>query len=422
MDRIGQDTDIHKSLKPVLFFLGPIFILLMLLSFTNYFHPGGIIDEIWHLKEIKLFDTIIKTKNFGLYSSPYPPVGLFLFYIYGLFVNFSLPAYRALIALISILNFIIFFRICQEQKINRPYLVSLFLFFSPYYFLLSVTLHWEMPGLFFGLLALYYFLRFNDTSHDLYLGSLFSLLAVWVNSRLIFIPLGFIFYIIATESLKSHSAYIKARKIAFYSTPPLLVLFSIFLLFFFWGGIIPPALQKVSPGTHKILLNLKQISFIFVFLGFYFFIYISVNYKRIVNRKHALTLLCLLFYFIFPLPWEGTHFLGLIPTIICALRDYSFILGSIFFIAGILIFFDFFNREGNPTIIHDKLFYFFISFALLMTVSIYVWERYYFFCLPILILLVYKKVDLSKLIYFYCWLGFQTIISGTYIAYKVMGK
>ncbi|MFH1305559.1 MAG: hypothetical protein ABIH74_04095 [Candidatus Omnitrophota bacterium] len=411
----------HELRKTILFFSIIFLFLIAVLTFVNT-HDTEIIDEAIHLRTIGLFNGVFQESNFDLYYDTVSPFIPYSYWLIGKGGACGLPLYRVVTLLLSFFTLVIFYRILRHEKIAPAYLLTLLLLTQPYYLLLSVTLHWEMPGLFFGLISCKYFLNAPENRKNILWGSFFSMLAVWANSRFIFIPAGFILYTISRNLLSGGSRKTMIVKTFQEALPPFLSIASISLLFLYWGGIIPPGVQEQSPDFHSIVFNIRQIIFFLVFTGFYYFAFaiIKLNAHR---KKLYLTviLLAIPFYFLGPIVYHPCFCCGIIPRIMHSLNGLaSNFAGLGLFVSGVIVYTNVVSRLRWREILHNQSFFYLLSFILMMTVAQHVWERYYLISVPFILMFIHSNRQLPKVNGIYIlWIACQLLLALGYVTYKV---
>jgi hypothetical protein len=228
-------------------------------------------------------------------------------------------------------------------------------------------------------------------------------------------------YIAAKEFFSEGVFFDKSKRITMRSIPFFLSVLPLLAFFLYWKGVTPPS-SNLGPGTvtFTITRNFGQVTFLMIYLGSYFFIYPLVRWRKLIDKKILFIIPCLFFYWFFPLKENAgiePFLTGAVTRILLMNAALKAILCPFFFFSGVMLMY-LLRKEYNRELLKNKLFWLFVAFAGMMFTSKYIWERYYLLCLPVAILLIYRKIDLLRLKYYYYWMALLMLASGSYFTYK----
>ena len=351
-----------------------------------------IIDEsLFNLKVIEQFASSFPDFNFRDYTSSTGPLPYVLWTIVGKIIGFDPWKLRFLTVLISYLASVLFFRTCQDRKIPLPLLKTLLLIFFPYIFLNSFTLYTINFALFWQIFSLRYYLRYGESQSkaDLAWGSIASLALVFSRQIDVALPLAALCFFLAEKRLRNLWSFLGG----------IAPVIGLMLLMIYWRGPSPLRYQAGYP------LSLKpaQFTLLLTALGFYLQPLSFFEGRRWERWRWFSFLLLIPFLLFFPVhyPKEG---LGIVYYGIDFIgrRFYSglSLLGPLYLgLAGGLVFHGIARRiQEFPR--PPLEFYVFLFYIVLSGFNPYLYERYYYFAWPLILLLLPRDVSENRYLLF----------------------
>jgi hypothetical protein len=383
MNRFDLNS-ILSTRRPFLILAFPFvaFVLITHLSFLP------IIDEsLFNLKVIEQFASSFPDFNFRDYPSSTGPLPYVLWTIVGKVIGFDPWKLRFLTVLISYLASVLFFRTCQDRKIPLPLLKALLLIFFPYIFLNSFTLYTINFALFWQIFSLRYFLRYAESQSkaDLAWGSIGSLALILSRQIDVALPLAALCFFLADKRLRTLWSFLGG----------IVPVIGLLLLMIYWGGAAPLRYQKGYPLSFKP----AQFTLLLTALGFYLQPLGFFEGRRWKGWRRFSILLLIPFLLFFPVhyPKEG---LGIVYYGIDFIgrRFYSglSLIGPLYLgLAGGLVFHGIARRIREfprPPL----EFYVFLFYIVLSGFNPYLYERYYYFAWPLVLLLLPRDVSENR--------------------------
>jgi hypothetical protein len=361
----------------------PLLILsLPFIGFTLFtrlsFQP--IVDEhLFHLKAIGQIASSFPYFNLKDYSSASGPLPYIFWVMIGKVIGFDLWKLRFVTVLISYLSSVLFLRTCQDEKIPFPLLKTLIFVFFPYIFLYSFTIYTMIFTLFWEIFSLRYFLKYgrSPSKGDLLWGGIGSLALVFSRQIDVALPAGILCFFLVENRLKKLTSLLAC----------LVPIGGLLLLVIYWKGTTSPPFQARFPLSFK----LTQFTLFLTVLGFYLQPIGFFEGKRLRGWPVFCFLLlipCLLIFNV-PYPKEG---LGIVYYGI-DLASKTFyggvsLIGPLYLgLVGGLVCYGIARgiRESRkpPLVSYVLLFY-----LLLSGFNPLVYERYYYFSWPLVLLLL----------------------------------
>jgi hypothetical protein len=383
MTRFNLNSLLHK-IHPFLILSVPflLFMLTTQLKFNLY------VDEnLGHLETIEKFASTFPRLDLMDYPASSGPLSFILWAIFGKVVGFEIWKLRVLTILISYLGSLIFFKTCQDQKIPFPLLKTLCLIFFPYIFLHSFTLYTINLTLFWELLSLRSFLRYAESQSkiDLACGSLGSLALVFSRQIDVALPVGVLCFCLTERRLRELWSLLGS----------MVPIVGLFLLVLHWNGIAP---QKAHQEAFSLSFKLTQLTLLFTVVGFYFQpigIYQGVK----LGRRAGFFLLMVPFLLLFAVPYPkqglGIVYYGIDLVGKTLHHGSSLVLPLCFGMLGGLVFYGLskgIHESGRPSLTVYVLF----SYVLFNCLNPVVYERYYYFAWPMIILLLPRDVSENR--------------------------
>lgn len=308
---------------------------------------------------------------------------------------------RLMNLLIGFFTVLIFYRISRNMRNQYPFLNTVMFLFFPYYLLLSSSVMTDILALFFGLLALMFYIKDNTTKNILF-GSIFSTLAVSTRQFWLFLPAGMILYYI----LKYKTNHTELRNISLIFIP-IIAFLSIVL---YWGGMTPPVVQGryyISTTFNQI----NQIGYFILFLGFYFFPYAVISR----SPKSKFQFIYLTLPIIFPLILSIANECN---GMMCQVLNFSnylypFLLFILLFI-GLKIIITYLSKNEYNL----KLMSFILAYMGIVLFTPVISERYMMVFVPLLILALFNKIERRTWVY-YMWILTMILFSIIYFIAKI---
>jgi hypothetical protein len=344
-----------------------------------------IVDEhLFHLKAIGQIASSFPFFNLKDYSSASGPLPYIFLAMMGKIIGFDLWKLRFLTVLISYLSSVLFLRTCQDEKIPSPLLKTLILSFFPYIFLYSFTVYTMIFTLFWEIFSLRYFLKYghSQAKGDLIWGSIGSLALVFSRQIDVALPVGILCFFLVENRLKKLASLLAC----------LVPIGGLLLLVSYWKGTTPPPFHARFPLSFK----LTQFTLFLTVLGCYLQPIGLFEGRRLRGWPAFCFLILIPYLLVFnvPYPKEG---LGIIYYGIDFVSKTSYggvsLIGPLYLgLVGGLVFYGIARgiRESPkpPLVSYVLLFY-----ILLSGFNPLVYERYYYFAWPLVLLLLPRDVS-----------------------------
>ncbi|OYD14436.1 hypothetical protein CH330_08715 [candidate division WOR-3 bacterium JGI_Cruoil_03_51_56] len=258
-------------------------------------------------------------------SSPFP---FLLLAAVGKLIGFEVWKFRLTMLLISFLTMLALVSFIRSEVDEtrtsnglpslHPYIASLLVLvplaqviINPYFLGTSVFIYTDIPALFFLVVSIWSFGR-----NKYVLSGIAAGLGLWCRQYLIFVPIGFLIWLLLERPRQKYRAYLA----------PILAIAVLVPLLLLWRGVSPVRsgdfLKGLAPGFHPEILVFNLIALFVYSLPVSWLIF-----RRAFSRRNLLLGLCFLPLFIFfpprPLPYPEllphtmgffdkavTHFLG----------------------------------------------------------------------------------------------------------------
>jgi len=347
-----------------------------------------IVDEhLFHLKTIEHFASSFPFFNLKDYPSASGPLPYIFWVMMGKIIGFDLWKLRFLTVFISYLSSVLFFRTCQDEKIPFPLLKALILIFFPYIFLYSFTIYTMNFTLFWEIFSLRYFLKYveSQSNGDLTWGSIGSLALVFSRQIDVALPVGILCFFLVENRLRKLASLLAC----------LVPIGGLLLLVIYWKGITPPPFQTAFPLSFK----LTQLTLLLTVLGFYLQPIGLFEGRRLRGWPASCFLLLVPYLLIFnvPYPEEG---LGIVYYGIdfISRRFYSglSLIGPLYLgLVGVLVFYGI-TRSVRESPRRPLASYVLLFYILLNGFNSFVYERYYYFAWPLVLLLLPRDVSENR--------------------------
>lgn len=361
-------------------------------------------DEGLHLAGIYQFrDSSFSEFDLRMYPSSTTPLFHIIFSFFAKIIGSELWKLRFINLLTGFFTVLIFYRIARNMKNQYPFLNTVLFLFFPYFLVLSSSVMTDILALFFGMLALMFYIENNSTRNMLF-GSIFSTLAVLTRQFWLFLPAGMILYYILTYK-NNHK---KLKDIFLFFIP--IIVFIPFVLY--WGGMAPPALKENNFYVATNFNQLYQIGYFLLFLGFYFFPYVLVVSQSFKSKFKYIYLTLPIIFIIF------YNIINECNGITCQILHFSnylypFLLFILLFVALTIIITYLSKNEFNL-----KLMLFILSYLGVIILTPYISERYLMVFVPFLILALFDKIERKVWVY-YLWILIMVVFSTIYFISKI---
>jgi hypothetical protein len=352
------------------------------------FNP--LVDEhLGHIQTIEKFASSFPLFNLTDYSATSGPLSFILWTVFGKIVGFEIWKLRFLTVLFSYFGSLIFFCICRDQKIPFPLLKTFYLIFFPYIFLHSFTLYTINLTLFWELLSLRSFLKYAESQSkiDLACGSLGSLALVFSRQIDVALPVGVFCFFLTERRLRKSLGLLGS----------MVPIVGLFLLVLYWGGM---ASQKAQQEAFSPSFKLTQLTLLLTVLGFYFQpigIYEGVK----LGRRAGFFLLMVPFLLLFAVPYPkeglGIVYYGIELVGKTLHHRSSLVLPLYFGMVGGLVLYGIskgIHQSGMPSL----TVYVLLSYVLFNCLNPVVYERYYYFAWPMILLLLPRDVSENRIL------------------------
>lgn len=409
----------------------PIFAMILLtgLDFRLY------VDERHHLSVIESFERAWPRIDISNYPATSTPLSYVIRTAFGRAVGFEIPKLRLLSAIATFLSVSLFYRLCMRQKLQYPLLSSLTLLVFPYIFFHGFTIYPAALATFFGIWALSYYLLNNPSPGQLLKGSVLATLAILSYQSFIALPVGMLLF----ESWEAiYGGFAKsARRFLSRERLTRILILAIPLWMFLpfvilWGSFAPPIAQSGNGTGWNLAVEPQQFNYILMFVGFYFMLMIirPQTHRMLVSGPRIYILLGALLplYLLFPVVMSDPSGQAIVAGVtIHGIEIVRLGFGSLaanitkagLWITGLLILAtEWRNRPWSFEV--RKLIAMVSAFVVLITFSPFIYERYYFLLVPLLILLLHRSFRSKRLLT--AWIALQAMITAGYSYYSIVLK
>ena len=203
-----------KYAKYISIFL--LVVLIPLYSYVNFYQ-----NDDWNRNS-----TIIRFLNFDFRLLDVTATTFYTQGLMGVFwaAIFGVKKLPYLTLLVSVANFYLFWSILKELKIFKDltnFLLSIIFFFNVFHIYSSIGFMTENYLLFFTLLSLLFFYKFQNTSQvkNLHLSNIFSILAFYAKQNALVVPVGIAIYFLINkkyQEFKIQLVYIFGTLLSYY--------------------------------------------------------------------------------------------------------------------------------------------------------------------------------------------------------------
>jgi len=387
-------------------------------------------ESVFSLKVIRLFASTWPRLNLADYPVTSTPLAYILLTGWGKIVGFEIWKLRSLTAVVTFLAAWVFYKLCKWQSLPYPLLSAFIFLFFPYVFFLGFTIYPDNFALPFGIGALYYYLSDDGRPGRTVMGSVLETLAIYCRQSYIVIPCALL-GVDLLRRLRSDSAI--SDRLSYWRplilAIPILMFMPIYVL---WGGATPPMTRLGSSADWFLAVTPHQVNYILVFVGFYFapvlFRPQAENLPRAGRNVWLLAFGLLMVYISFPVQMNEfgghpfmagivIHGLSLVGSLTgdavgAAAKLALWVMGLII-VSGEW-------RDSMWTEQRTRLMGVALGYAALMVVIPLVYERYYGFLVPILILVLHRSFQSRRVLGF--WLAMQAILAGGYSFWRIVMK
>lgn len=253
--------------------------LIALAILTRLSHNPLVDERDWHLPAIEWFIEQLPRIDLRNYHTSSGPVPYIVWAALGkLFGVVDLRMLRLSTLLCSLGGVAILWRLLSRERSALMMCVLLLIVLNPYYLTYSLTIYTMVMSLLFALAGILAFERATENRRValLALYSLFTALAVLSRQIYVSYALGALSCLLLSGAWPLDGSRTRTRAAGWALLLLPVVLLAI--LFLHWGGTTPPA-QTHLTGTRGI--NLRQIDFLFIFLGFWCLPAYIDNFRRI---------------------------------------------------------------------------------------------------------------------------------------------
>jgi len=381
----------------------------------------------YHLKAIEIFATRPLAEAVADYPSASTPLPYFLFANFGHVFGFEVWRLRLFNVLISYVAVMLFFRLARRQGLPYPLVSSVLFLFMPYIFFFGFTVYTVSFGLLFGVWALHYYLLQEPRERDLLWGGILATMAIYSRQYYLMLPVGMLlseFRHVRWNDLRG-TIVRRYRRWALLVLP--LVAFAPLVVM--WKGLTPPQLQQ----GHFVHPVLKHVNFLPIFVGFYFLPALIDGRTGGLwgKRRFAFLALALLvpLYFAFPVVYSETaseigaaggiiaHGFDIVGERVGRTAEIAGWFG-VWLIGTWIILAEISRRPWDQT--KTTMVGLMIAFIALLTLTPYVYERYYTASVPILIVLLYRTARRPMVLW--AWSVFLVGVSVIYSYYQIRLK
>jgi hypothetical protein len=347
-----------------------------------------IVDEhLFHLKAIGQFASSFPFFNLKDYPSASGPLPYIFWVMMGKIIGFDLWKLRFLTVLISYLSSVLFFRTCRDEKIPFPLLKALILIFFPYIFLYSFTIYTMNFTLFWEIFSLRYFLKYGESQSkgDLLWGSIGSLALVFSRQIDVALPVGILCFFLVENRLRKLASLLAC----------LVPIGGLLLLVIYWKGITPPPFQTAFPLSFK----LTQLTLLLTVFGFYLQPIGLFEGRRLRGWPASCFLLLVPYLLIFNVPYPeeglGIVYYG-IDFVSRTFHGGFSLIGPLYLgLVGGLVFYGI-TRSVRESPRPPLASYVLLFYILLNGFNSFVYERFYYFAWPLVLLLLPRDVSENR--------------------------
>ena len=318
------------------------------------------------------------------YRSASGPLPYILLSFWARVFGANVVSLRVAIMLFGMLTLLVVWAFLNEEKLKTQILITFFILLHPYFLFRSFSLYTVVPALFFGLLSLLLFKRYQASHLRPFLLIIYvlcSTAAVLTRQVYLSYTAGIALFALASRLPVVRNLVSREFKYSYGSVAlmlfPALVLG---LLILHWGGVTPPRFVGYAYSG----LNFAHLDFIFVFLGFWYWPLFLDNLRRVPKWVYVIAGLVAIHLIWIPLYRVGptNETLGVIGATYAWLvgRDLPFLLlkGSqiVLWLLGVMVFVILARRREEPYALISI-----VHFLIMLSVPL-VWERYYFAAFP----------------------------------------
>lgn len=405
------------------------FALMMLFTGMDFRLIGDETD--FHVKIVEEFARTWPNLDLSNYRSASTPLAYVLLTAFGKVVGLEIWKLRMLTALATFGAAYLFYKLCARLELPHPLLSSLVFLFFPYIFFFGFTIYPENFGLLFGVWALSYYIPEEPSLKRLLKGSVLATLAIYCRQSYIVLPVGMLLY--ELRRLVQHGSGASTRRsvqrLALLAVP----LFMFLPMLFLWGGFTSPGNLASQGGEWFLALTPAHLNYFLMLVGFYFLPMLLATHARYARKTWKgifLPAAILMPVFIFfpvifdegkgPIAYAGgliIHGLDVLRQTTSGVVASAAMLGL--WMAGLIIASGEWARwpwSREKT----KITTIGLTFAGLMTMTPFVYERYYILLIPLLLLLFHKSVRPTRLMAI--WLGLQALLSAGFSYWQIALK
>jgi hypothetical protein len=289
--------------------------------------------------------------------------------------------------LISYLSSVAFYLMCRDEKIPFPLLKTLIFISFPYIFLYSFTIYTMNFTLFWEIFSLRYFLKYveSQSKGDLKWGAIGSLALVFSRQIDVALPVGILCFFLVEKRLRKSASLLAC----------LVPIGGLLLLVIYWNGITPPPYQTAFPLSFK----LTQLTLLLTVFGFYLQPIGLFEGRRLRGWPASFFLLLVPYLLIFNVPYPeeglGIVYYG-IDFVSRTFHGRFSLIGPLYLgLVGGLVFYGIARsvRESPrpPLASYVLLFY-----IVLNGFNSFVYERFYYFAWPLVLLLLPREVSENR--------------------------
>jgi 4-amino-4-deoxy-L-arabinose transferase-like glycosyltransferase len=388
-------------------------------------------EGVFHIRVIQSFASTWPRINIADYPSASAPLPYVLLTIFGRIAGFEIWKLRLLPAIATYLAVNLFYNLCKRHELRYPLLSTLILLFFPYIFFHGFTIYTEGFALLFGVWAMNYYLLNDATLSQLLRGSILATLAVYCRQSYLVLPGGMLLFELWQTYRHGFVRSVRQRlgRLIILVIPAVMLL----PLFSLWGGFTTPFNQASQGGGWFLELVPQQLNFLFVFIGFYFLPMLFGRHTIELARSKKAILLALVIllplYFVFPVVFSDdpgrinvaagiiAHGLDIIGRFLS--RNVAFVAELGFWTVGLLITLgECMHRPRSEE--SERLAIVTVTTMMLLTLTPYVYERYYILVVPFLVLLFHRSFQSRGLLF--AWLAVQILLSAGFSYWQIALK
>ena len=320
-------------------------------------------------------------KDYHSASGPFPYVLLsFWARIFGP----GMLSLRVAIMIFGMLSLVVLWRLMNDESLGTQLLVTLFVFFHPYFLFRSFSLYTVAPATFFGLLSLLLFRQYQTGSRKLLVLFAYVLsasAAVLSRQEFLSYPLGVAIFALASKIPWAGRVFPQKTRYSYSSLALMFVpVVLLGLLILYWGGSNPPRFA----GYFKSGPIFRQLDFVFLFLGFWYWPLFLDNIKLVPKWLFVVAFVIGIHLFFVPLhrasAAEGG--MGVVGAVYTWLINLNFPLSLlkatqfIVWLIGVMVFSIIVRRRSEAYALIAVL-----HFLIMLSIP-FVWERFYFAAFP----------------------------------------